>query len=78
MRIGFFRSQKLFYRGGYRMSEKDNRCMVCGKKLEKGKICECCRESFMLCDIEDYIERKAGGKFCCQSGQTLSNKPALW
>lgn len=60
------------------MSEKDNRCKVCGKKLEKGKICECCRESFMLCDIEDYIERKAGGKFCCQGGQTLSNKPALW
>lgn len=60
------------------MSDKEKCCMICGKRLEKGKLCECCRESLILCDIEDYLERKATGKFCGQGGQTLSNKPALW
>ncbi len=43
------------------------RCAVCGGYAdvrEGGALCECCRESLALCDMENYLVRKAA----CRAG----------
>ena len=59
--VGFFR-----YPEGKmsKNSEQKTRCVVCGMPLRGGCLCDCCRESFALCDIEEYARRKACGKNC--------------
>lgn len=44
--------------------EKEGRCLICGTKTAGRKICECCRESLALCDIENLISRKEKGENC--------------
>lgn len=39
-------------------SVRERRCAVCGGAAEEGALCECCRESFALCDMEEYPRRK--------------------
>lgn len=39
-------------------------CMICGSPVAKGKLCECCRESLALCDIEDYAVKKTQRENC--------------
>lgn len=34
------------------------RCAVCGAPVRGERLCECCRESFALCDMEEYPRRK--------------------
>ncbi len=46
-----------------RKKEEGARCLVCNAPTERGrKLCDCCRESFALCDLENYIARKAARK----------------
>ena len=52
--------------------EKDRRCAVCGRHIREGALCECCKESLALCDVEEYAARKMAAKFCRGGGQTLS------
>lgn len=33
-------------------------CLICGAESGERRLCECCRESFALCDIENLIFRK--------------------
>ncbi len=44
------------------------RCVVCGVRTEGGRLCECCRESLALCDIENYLARKTERKFSAEPG----------
>lgn len=39
-------------------------CIVCGQETHSGHLCDCCRESLALCDVENYIARKTEGKIC--------------
>lgn len=39
-------------------------CIVCGQETRSGHLCECCRESLALCDVENYVARKTEGKIC--------------
>ena len=39
-------------------------CVICGSPIREGSLCDCCKDSLALCDIEDYPQRKAGGKIC--------------
>ena len=50
--------------------EHGERCMICGEESGGRKVCERCRESLALCDIENFVLRK--------TLQTLSNKALLW
>lgn len=39
------------------------RCIVCGRKTYSGGgLCDCCRESLALCDVENYVARKTERK----------------
>ena len=41
------------------ISEKVEKfCLVCGERSEKGNLCECCRESLALIDIDNFITQK--------------------
>lgn len=40
------------------------RCVVCGREVRAGQLCERCRESLALCDVEDYVVRKTSAKNC--------------
>ncbi len=43
--------------------------MICKGPAEPGKkICECCLESLVLCDMENYLARKTAGKICGANG----------
>lgn len=54
-------------------------CIVCGQETHSGLLCDCCRESLALCDVENYVARKTEGKICRpRPAQTLSNKTVLW
>ncbi len=39
-------------------------CIVCGQETRSGQLCDCCRESLALCDVENYIARKTEGEIC--------------
>ena len=39
-------------------------CIVCGQAAHSGHLCDCCRESLALCDVENYVARKTEGKIC--------------
>lgn len=39
-------------------------CIVCGQETHSGLLCDCCRESLALCDVENYVARKTEGKIC--------------
>lgn len=52
---------------------EETRCIVCGRTLKEGHLCDCCKESLALCDVEDYVARKTARKFSRGGGQTLSN-----
>ena len=58
-------------------SEQEKHCAVCGAPVRGGHLCDCCRESFALCDMEDYCARRAR-KNAAAPAQTLSNAPVLW
>ena len=46
------------------ISEKGEKfCLVCGERSEKGNLCECCRESLALIDIDNFITQKNKGIF---------------
>ena len=48
---------------------EEARCVICKGPAEAGKkICECCRESLALCDMENYLARKTAGKICGTDG----------
>ena len=44
--------------------EEELRCLICGAKTFEGKICDCCKESLALCDIENLVSRKEHGENC--------------
>ena len=48
------------------MRREDAYCAVCGAELygKGGALCECCRESFALCDMDDYLLRRSVGGIC--------------
>ena len=49
--------------------EKECRCAVCGRRIREGALCECCKESLALCDVEEYAARKMAAKFCGAAGK---------
>ncbi len=60
------------------MDEQKKRCAVCGEKVQRGDLCDRCKESFELFDIEEYAREKGERKIYGEEGQTLSKKSALW
>lgn len=54
-------------------------CRICGAAVSNGrKICECCEESFALCDMEDYLNRNSVDANMENCGQTLLKNGELW
>ena len=47
--------------------EPKNRCLICNAPTEAGqKLCECCLESFALCDLENLLAHKVPTKNCTE------------
>lgn len=52
------------------MSEKrgtgreERRCLICGQNAGEHKLCERCRESLSLCDVENWVARKLRCEKC--------------
>lgn len=60
-----------------RNSEK-HVCRICGAAVQKDKkICECCEESFALCDLDNLLNTKTaepnGGKPPSNAFKKLNN-----
>lgn len=43
-------------------TKREERCMVCGGRAGEKRICDCCRESLALCDIENLLAKKPHGE----------------
>lgn len=49
--------------------EKKDLCIVCGATAQRGeRLCEVCRESLSLCDVEHYLLKKTASKNCTLRG----------
>ncbi len=49
-------------------------CFVCGARA-RGGLCDCCRESLALCDMENYITRKsARGNYADSAANAFKNE----
>ncbi len=47
------------------MGKREERgCLVCGRDACGRALCERCRESLALCDVEDLVSRKIRDKKC--------------
>ena len=69
--VGFFQ----FSEGKMeREQEMCETCVICGSPVTEGMLCDCCKDSLMLCDIEDYPQRKAVGKICLHAGGNAFKK----
>lgn len=54
-------------------------CRICGAAVSDGrKICECCEESFALCDMEDYLRTDSVEGKGEKGGQMLLKNQELW
>ena len=62
---------------GQNMHAEQEHCAVCGAPVRGARLCDCCRESFALCDMEDYCAR-AERKNRVSAAQTLSKPTVLW
>ncbi len=49
--------------GGTEADDKVSRCMICGNQVKRGKkLCDCCSESLILCDMDNYVAKKEKDK----------------
>ena len=54
-------------------------CRICGAPVSEHKsICECCEDSFALCDIEDYLLQNSRERSFEKGGETLLKTVKVW
>ena len=54
------------------MKRSYNFCAVCGARTEN-LLCECCRESFALCDMEDYLACRRAENCAAEASNAFKN-----
>lgn len=61
-----------------RNSEK-HVCRICGATVQKDrKICDCCEESFALCDLDNLLNTKTAETNGENRRQTLLKNRIIW
>ncbi len=61
-----------------RNSEK-HVCRICGAAVQKDrKICDCCEESFALCDLDNLLNTKTAETNGENRRQTLLKNRIIW
>ena len=61
------------------INNNDKICRICGRVVsDDRKICVRCEETFSLCDIDDYLNKKTEKAIIKNRPQTLLNDANLW